>query len=70
LNAIGRLVLAHELADAYMPVVERARSTGTPLWECERDLLGVSHPAVGAHLLGMWALPAELVEACERMPAR
>ena len=70
LNSIGRLVLAHELADAYMPVVERARSTGTPLWECERDLLGVSHPAVGAHLLGMWALPAELVEACERMPAR
>ena len=66
LRDIGRLVLAHELADAYMPAVERARTTGLPLWECERDLLGVTHQAVGAHLLGMWALPPELVEACER----
>jgi HD-like signal output (HDOD) protein/ActR/RegA family two-component response regulator len=70
LHAIGRLVLAHELADAYLPAIEKARATGTPLWECERDLLGVTHPAVGAHLLGMWALPPELVEACERIPAR
>ncbi|MEO6777596.1 MAG: HDOD domain-containing protein [Kofleriaceae bacterium] len=66
LHDIGRLVLAHELADAYLPAVERARSTGTPLWMCERELLGVTHAAVGAHLLGMWALPTELVEACER----
>ena len=66
LHEIGRLVLAHELADAYLPAVERARMTGAPLWECERDILRVSHPAVGAHLLGMWALPPELVEACER----
>jgi len=70
LHPIGRLVLAHELADAYLPVVERAKSTGVPLSEVERDLLGVTHGAIGAHLLGMWALPAELVEACERLPAR
>jgi HD-like signal output (HDOD) protein/ActR/RegA family two-component response regulator len=66
LHDIGRLVLAHELGDDYLPAIERARITGAPLWECERDLLGVTHPAVGAHLLGMWALPQELVEACER----
>ncbi|HET9987417.1 MAG TPA: HDOD domain-containing protein [Kofleriaceae bacterium] len=66
LHDIGRLVLAHELAEAYLPVIERARTTGAALWECERELLGVTHQAVGAHLLGMWALPPELVEACER----
>jgi len=66
LHDIGRLVLAHELGEAYLPAVDAAAATGTPLWECEQRLLGVTHQAVGAHLLGIWALPSELVEACER----
>jgi HD-like signal output (HDOD) protein len=66
LHDIGRLVLAHELGEAYLPAVEAAATTGAPLWECEQRLLGVTHQAVGAHLLGIWALPPELVEACER----
>jgi HD-like signal output (HDOD) protein len=66
LHDIGRLVLAHELGTGYLPAVEMAQRTGAELWECERELLGVTHPAVGAHLLAMWALPPELVEACER----
>jgi HD-like signal output (HDOD) protein/ActR/RegA family two-component response regulator len=66
LHDIGRLVLAHELGEAYLPAVQAAEASGAPLWECEQRLLGVTHQAVGAHLLGIWALPPELVEACER----
>lgn len=66
LHDIGRLVLAHELGEAYVPAVQAHEATGAPLWECEQRLLGVTHQAVGAHLLGIWALPPELVEACER----
>ncbi len=66
LHDIGRLVLAHELGPRYLPAIEQAQRTGKPLWECELELLGVTHSAVGSHLLGMWALPTELIEACER----
>ena len=66
LHDIGRLVLAHAMGDAYRAVVAETDATGEPLWECEQRLLGVTHQAIGAHLLGIWALPHELVEACER----
>ena len=66
LHDIGRLVLAHELGDDYRPAIDAAETSGAPLWECEERLLGVTHQAVGAHLLGIWALPQGLVEACER----
>ncbi len=66
LHDIGRLVLAHELGADYLPVLERCAETGAQLWECERELLGLTHQEVGAHLMAMWALPPELVEACER----
>ncbi|MFT3696323.1 MAG: HDOD domain-containing protein [Kofleriaceae bacterium] len=66
LHDIGRLVLAHELDDAYHAVLDACARSGSPLHEVEKELLGVTHQAVGAHLLGIWALPAELAEACER----
>ena len=66
LHDIGRLVLAHELGESYRAVIAESETTGGSLWECEQRLLGVTHQVIGAHLLGIWALPHELVEACER----
>ncbi|HEY0253106.1 MAG TPA: HDOD domain-containing protein [Kofleriaceae bacterium] len=66
LHDIGRLVLAHELDSAYRVVLDACAASGAPLSEVEAELLGVTHQAVGAHLLGIWALPPDLVEACER----
>lgn len=66
LHDIGRLVLAHELDGSYRSVLDACAASGAPLHEVEQELLGVTHQAVGAHLLGIWALPAELAEACER----
>jgi len=34
-----------------------------PLWKTEREVLGVSHGEVGAYLLGLWGLPAPIIEA-------
>ena len=64
LHGIGRLVLADVLGDRYLPVLRAAETA--PLPQCEHELLGVTHRAVGASLLALWGLPPELVEACER----
>jgi HD-like signal output (HDOD) protein len=64
LHDIGRLVLADVLGERYLAVLRAAETA--PLSECEHELLGVTHQAVGANLLALWALPLELVEACER----
>jgi len=36
---------------------------GTPLIECEAEILGAPHASIGAHLLDVWGLPANLVSA-------
>lgn len=34
-----------------------------PLLDAEKQILGVTHPQVGAFLLGLWGLPDTVVEA-------
>jgi putative nucleotidyltransferase with HDIG domain len=54
LHDIGKLVLLHATRQKtgvdYVSIAD------------EQDLLGASHPAVGAYLLGLWAIPAPVVE--------
>ena len=40
-----------------------AREKQLPLWRVERDLFGASHAEIGAALLNLWGLPAEILEA-------
>jgi HD-like signal output (HDOD) protein len=63
LHDIGRLVLADVLGERYLPVLRAAETA--PLSDCERELLGVTHQAVGASLLALWGLPPGLVEAVQ-----
>jgi len=59
---VGRLVLARAKPDLYRGVLEEVRKTGERLRDVEQRLLGVSHGAVGAYLLGVWGLPFVLAE--------
>ncbi len=63
LHDVGRIVLASNLPDDYAAVVATARKEGRPYYEAEMTRFGVTHSHVGAYLLGMWGMPAPLVEA-------
>jgi HD-like signal output (HDOD) protein len=63
LHDVGRIVIASNLPDQYASVVAKARETHRLMHEEEVSQLGVSHAQVGAYLLGVWGMPAPLVEA-------
>jgi putative nucleotidyltransferase with HDIG domain len=63
LHDIGKALMARNPALDYPGVMARARETGQPLSEVEREVFQVTHAQVGAYLLDLWGLPAGLVEA-------
>jgi HD-like signal output (HDOD) protein len=60
---IGQVVLALNAPEKFEQMIELARSTGRACHEVEAEVFGVSHPEVGAYLLGLWGLPLDLIEA-------
>ncbi|MBG0774801.1 MAG: HDOD domain-containing protein [Desulfovibrionaceae bacterium] len=63
LHDVGKLLLAQDLWADYMPVIEAVRERGRPLFELEREMLGVDHAVLGAYLLGVWGMAEETVQA-------
>jgi HD-like signal output (HDOD) protein len=63
LHDVGRIVIASNLPKEYAAVVAAARQKSCPLHEEEEAQLEVTHAQVGAYLLGLWGMPATLVEA-------
>lgn len=68
---VGQIVLARGCTAQYLPILELATTSGRALQELELEILGVTHAEVGGYLLGVWGLPANLVElvACHHAPA-
>lgn len=63
LQDVGRLVLTVCLKDRYRQVIDRARQQRESLRDAEQAAFGVTHAEVGAYLMSLWGLPAELIEA-------
>jgi len=63
LHDIGKVVLASADPVVYRKVHDLAASTKASPWLLEREMLGCSHAEIGGYLLGMWGLPASIVEA-------
>lgn len=63
LHDIGKLILADSLGTEYEQILSRSAAESRPLHEIERGVLQASHAEVGGYLLGLWSLPAPLVEA-------
>lgn len=62
LALVGRAVLARYAPDQH--VIARVMAEhGTPLSDAELYMLGISHQAVGAYVLGLWAFDDEIIEA-------
>lgn len=63
MHDVGRLLLATKLQDDYTRLERRCAGEGASLSDAELEAFGATHAEVGAYLLGLWGLPADIVEA-------
>lgn len=63
LHDIGYWILAQECPNELAEAVEVAATRGISLVDAEIEVIGASHAALGAYLLGIWGLPYSVVEA-------
>lgn len=61
LHDIGKFVFALTMPDQYSTIL--TQSAGDSILDAEKAICGVTHPEVGAYLLGIWGLPYPIVEA-------
>jgi putative nucleotidyltransferase with HDIG domain len=62
LHDIGKIILTHGVPKRSAELARAARAAGVPMHVKEVDVLGVSHAAIGAYLVGLWGLPLPIVE--------
>ncbi len=63
LHDIGRIIFAEAMPQHYASVIEMARRDGMPLWQAERQLIGVDHAELGGKLADRWRLNKPMVDA-------
>jgi HD-like signal output (HDOD) protein len=63
LHDAGKVVLAANFAAQYAEVLRMVRDRGLELLVAEEEVFGANHADVGGYLLGLWGLPAPVVEA-------
>ena len=72
LHDVGKLMLADSLPEPFQRALTLAAERKIPLHEAELEVFGATHAGVAAYLLGLWGLPAAIVEAIafHHSPAR
>lgn len=63
LHDIGRLMLANSLPDQFARAAKLAVEKQVTLHQAEMEVFGATHAGAAAYLLGLWGLPAPIVEA-------
>jgi HD-like signal output (HDOD) protein len=63
LHDIGKLMLADSLPKEFQNALTLATTRGAPFYEIEMEVFGATHAGLAAYLLGLWGLPAPIVEA-------
>ncbi|HUA67586.1 MAG TPA: response regulator [Candidatus Saccharimonadales bacterium] len=63
LHDIGKLMLADNLPELYHQALALASKDNILLHEAEQKIFGATHAGAAAYLLGLWGLPATIVEA-------
>ena len=63
LHDIGKLVLLTNFHDELAKAITIAQNENVPMHEAERQVLGVSHCEIGAHLLSLWGMSDLILEA-------
>jgi putative nucleotidyltransferase with HDIG domain len=63
LHDIGKAIVFQYFPEAVEPVYRLASETSLPVWQAEREVMGMSHCEIGAHVAEKWKLPSALI-AC------
>jgi HD-like signal output (HDOD) protein len=63
LHDIGKLMLAHSLPEKFQQTLQRMTERNSPFYEVETEVFGATHAGAAGYLLGLWGLPAPIVEA-------
>ena len=63
LHDLGELILLANASEYYYAMVRRSGGDERVLLEMELEQFGVGHPELGAHILSLWGLPEEVVQA-------
>jgi HD-like signal output (HDOD) protein len=61
MHDLGKVILAANFDEQYLGAHAVARKQQIPLWEVEKDIFGATHGEIGAYLLGLWGMSAEVV---------
>ena len=62
LHDIGKLLFAANMPGLFVEALAVAREQQRSFWEVESQVLGACHAELGACLLGIWGLPAPILE--------
>ncbi|HTR41263.1 MAG TPA: response regulator [Pseudomonadales bacterium] len=63
LHDVGKLMLADSMPKEFQQALTQAMDANRPLPEVEAQIFGATHAGLAAYLLGLWGLPAPIVEA-------
>jgi putative nucleotidyltransferase with HDIG domain len=63
LHDIGKLLLAAHMPTRFSEILEQVQRQNRTMVEAEMDIVGTSHAAIGAYLLGLWGLPDQIIDA-------
>ncbi len=63
LHDVGRLLIALSLPAEHKKIVNLHRESGRPIYECELEILGFTHPELSAEALKFWNLPEPIAIA-------
>lgn len=63
LHDVGKLMLANNLPESFQRALQLADQQQVPLHAAELEVFAATHADVGAYVLGLWGLPASIVEA-------
>jgi len=63
LHDIGKLMLADSVPNEFQNALTRAAMRPDPFHVIEQEIFGATHAGLAAYLLGLWGLPAVIVEA-------
>ena len=65
MHDVGKIILARFIPKGLEEIVDLIHAENLAMYDAENKILGLSHPALGAWVLGRWGLPAPIVEAVE-----
>jgi HD-like signal output (HDOD) protein len=63
LHDIGKLMLADSIPGEFQKVLQKVATQDESFHEIEMEVFGATHAGLAAYLLGLWGLPAPIVEA-------